>query len=183
MDRNLKNLRKAFLEEQTDGYQNGEINPWVGARRRPESLSEAIKAECYNCVGGSHDAGGTDRIKHCPITRCEIWLLRPYQPSGKQLAIGAAKASAAQPAAHAVLDPVSRSQANPQSRRLAIRAYCWVCYGAGHNANTGRLIGRCENYKCGLWDVRPYQGKTEEAAADEKPAEETDSESILDRVT
>lgn len=164
--------RKDWLDKQTEGHKEGEINPWATIKQQPESLSEAIKCECYCCVGEDHDQNPTGRIRNCAISSCPLWLLRPYRSGSIRAAIQAACATAPQAVKKAVLDPITRARTKPQSRTLAIRAYCWQCQGGGGNTNTAQLVATCENYKCGLWNIRPYQKKTdalEKTADDDFP--------------
>ncbi len=157
---NLAELRKKWLDEQTDGHKDGDINPWATIKQRANSLSESIRCECFNCVGADHDQNPVGRIKLCGISTCTLWLLRPYRSGSIKADIQEACAAVEPVAKRVVLDPATRARLNPQSRALAIRAYCWQCQGAGSNRNTGHLISACENYKCGVWDTRPYQQKT-----------------------
>lgn len=174
MEQNREQLRQQFLNEQTVDHKEGDINPWASIKRQRHSLADAIRGECFNCVGGNHDAGATDRIKGCALNACPLWLLRPYQAGSKKLAIADAAKAIEAPPTGAVLDPVARAKTKPQSRTYAIRAYCWVCQGGGGNVNTGRQIGDCENVKCGLWDVRPYQQGKETPNPDQAAETEID---------
>lgn len=50
------------------------------------------------------------------------------------------------------LTPVERSKRNPNSKALAIKAYCWDC--SGGSAQEAKL---CEIKKCSLYAVNPYK--------------------------
>lgn len=59
-------------------------------------------------------------------------------------------------------DPIEKSRKNPKSLRLAVNAKCWDCQG-GDTAGTRQRIRNCEcGVHCGLFAVRPYQGKETE---------------------
>lgn len=167
--------RLEWLDEQTKDHEKGEINPWVAVKAAPLSRPKAIRCACYNCVGGDADPNPTGRIKTCAIVECPLYLLRPYRIGTVKAGIKASALVAEKLPAKERVDPVTRARGNPQSHRLAVRAYCWQCMGNGGNANTPRLIATCETYKCGLWDIRPYQelyGKNddgEEAPGKSKP--------------
>ena len=52
------------------------------------------------------------------------------------------------------LNPIEKSNANPTSLRLAIKAMCFSCFG-----NTGSVqeIRECTAEDCPLYKVRPYR--------------------------
>jgi hypothetical protein len=61
------------------------------------------------------------------------------------------------------LDPKERARRNPKSRRLAINAMCWQCFGSGGDPNTRKSIRECTSKTCPLYQFRPYQrGKLRE---------------------
>ncbi|QBJ80548.1 hypothetical protein DKK66_20095 (plasmid) [Aquitalea sp. USM4] len=64
------------------------------------------------------------------------------------------------------LDPIEKARTNPQSKALAIRAKCWECVGAGHDANPRQEIRDCSVTHCPLHPVRPWQSKPEDDEAD-----------------
>lgn len=41
--------------------------------RGEATARQAIKAKCHDCTGGMRD-----EIKHCEMTHCPLWPLRPY---------------------------------------------------------------------------------------------------------
>lgn len=47
------------------------------------------------------------------------------------------------------LDPLERAKANPQSRALAVKAYCYDCCGGSSNE-----VKLCPSTNCPLWNFR-----------------------------
>lgn len=55
------------------------------------------------------------------------------------------------------LNPVEKAKANPGSLKLAIRAHCWTCSGAGADPGTKFHVRDCKVHNCALWPHRPWQ--------------------------
>ena len=55
------------------------------------------------------------------------------------------------------LNPVEKAKANPGSLKLAIRAHCWTCCGAGADPGTKFHVRDCRSFSCALWPHRPWQ--------------------------
>lgn len=55
------------------------------------------------------------------------------------------------------LNPVEKAKANPRSRQMAIRAYCWTCEGGDADPAVRWRVGNCEITACPLWPHRPWQ--------------------------
>lgn len=53
------------------------------------------------------------------------------------------------------LTPLEKARANPASKVLAIRAYCYECCGGSKDEVTN-----CPVEKCPLWLHRPWQAKS-----------------------
>ena len=53
--------------------------------------------------------------------------------------------------------PLARLKENPNSRRLAIEAFCFQCMYSGGNGDGGwrQQVNDCTTDKCALWRVRP----------------------------
>lgn len=69
------------------------------------------------------------------------------------------------PKAKAEYNPLVKLKANPTSLRLAINACCGGCHGCTDTYMEPGFkteIRNCSNTKCGLYAVRPYQGKPAE---------------------
>jgi hypothetical protein len=60
------------------------------------------------------------------------------------------------------MNPVEKAIANPKSLRAAVNAYCWECAG-----NIKPEVGRCNIKTCPLWNLRPWQRKTDDEGEDE----------------
>ncbi len=50
------------------------LTPAEKARANPKSLRLAINAKCYDCTCDDKAA-----VKHCEITDCSLWPVRPWQ--------------------------------------------------------------------------------------------------------
>ncbi len=56
------------------------LNPIQRAKTKPKSKSLAIKAKCYECMGGpTPDRGWRDLITNCTACECPLYDHRPYQ--------------------------------------------------------------------------------------------------------
>ena len=55
------------------------------------------------------------------------------------------------------LDPVEKAKANPRSKTLAIKAYCWECCGGDKEE-----VKHCPVVICPLHSHRPWVSKTKE---------------------
>ena len=59
-----------------------EHNPIIRARRKPNSLREAINAMCASCMGCTEqmiEPGFRNEIRDCSASHCPLWGQRPYQ--------------------------------------------------------------------------------------------------------
>lgn len=54
-------------------------NPIEKARDKPASLRLAVSGKCFDCCGQDCDPGWRERIRNCPVTRCPLHPVRPYQ--------------------------------------------------------------------------------------------------------
>ncbi len=57
----------------------------------------------------------------------------------------------------ASLNPIQKSEAQPQSLRLAINAKCYDCQGQDADPGWRQRIADCNDVACPLVPVRPYQ--------------------------
>ena len=70
----------AALQDYQEKVASGEVerskslNPTEKALKNPTSLRFAINAKCFDCV-----CGQKLEIKHCEMTDCSLWPVRPYQ--------------------------------------------------------------------------------------------------------
>lgn len=56
-----------------------------------------------------------------------------------------------------MLDPVEKAKRNPQSRQLAIAAFCCQCMGGPGEAGYRGHIRNCTAPTCPLYQFRPYK--------------------------
>lgn len=163
----LKASRSAWLEKTAATYTGDGINPEGKlAASNSKSKALALAARCWQCVGGNDDSKPVDRIRNCLISQCAIFPHRPYQEGSYTANLAARKDNAPTIPPNTVVSPIERALANPASRPLAIRAYCYDCMGgqpkgcANSNGNVRQFIGECRSTQCALWDVRPWQNAT-----------------------
>ncbi len=57
------------------------------------SRSQAIKAKCYECCGWDRKVDGMDLIGSCPVRRCPLWAVRPFQKRKAVSAVVSAQAA------------------------------------------------------------------------------------------
>lgn len=140
-----------------------------GAARSPEALHEralahptskrfAIHARCAQCESGDEDPGWRDRVRGCSVKACSLNTVRPYQPD-ESAEDETTKEDAQEPEGGKSFDPVAKARANPKSRAMAVRAYCWTCMGGGRQPNVQSAISACSVTSCALHHVRPYRPK------------------------
>lgn len=56
-----------------------------------------------------------------------------------------------------ILNPVEKAKENPGSLKLAVKAHCWTCCGAGADAGVKFHVRDCAVKSCSLWPHRPWQ--------------------------
>lgn len=54
-------------------------------------------------------------------------------------------------------NPVEQAQAKPTSAKLAIKAFCWTCVGAGGDPGAKFRVRDCTAPACPLYPHRPWQ--------------------------
>ena len=136
------------------------------ALENPTSAKLAIAARCAQCENGFDDTGYHDRVRACPITSCPLHPVRSPQPNQADDELpedSEAEPREAEPdlGTGKSFDPVARAREKPASRRLAVRAYCWLCMGGGKNVNTQNMIRDCPTENCTLHHRRPYKRQIE----------------------
>ncbi|HEY9200753.1 MAG TPA: hypothetical protein VIQ81_04065 [Gammaproteobacteria bacterium] len=168
-------LEKARLAQQ-ELRQTGELeklNPVQRSIRTPTSLTNAIKATCYECVGAGSDANPRKEVAQCTAWACPLWSLRPWQHMVAD-DYGQAQRQAA------LADYSSKTELavvnQPKSRRKAVNAKCAECTG-----NNRQFIDNCNNvfpldrklnqpgsyFGCPLWPHRPLSKKARQANAND----------------
>ncbi len=68
---------KAWRE--AGGVTGPRLDPIQRAAANPTSLSLAIRAKCYDCVGQDADANWQRRVGTCSCTTCPLHHVRPYR--------------------------------------------------------------------------------------------------------
>lgn len=56
-----------------------QLSPLERAAKNPTSLRAAINGKCADCVCWGGDPNPRERIRNCPVTRCPLHAVRPYQ--------------------------------------------------------------------------------------------------------
>lgn len=80
---NMKRAREARKKAAEEGRLT-KRNPLQMAADAPTNVKLAVKAKCFDCVGGeAADKGYRITIKECPAKRCPLYAVRPYQ-SGEE---------------------------------------------------------------------------------------------------
>jgi hypothetical protein len=59
------------------------LNPMESAHQDPASKTKAIKAACWDCVGGEHTPNWQNEVSLCFVKKCALHHVRPYQQKGK----------------------------------------------------------------------------------------------------
>ena len=55
------------------------LDPIAKHFANPKSKTMAIRAKCFDCVGGDADLNPRGRIGNCPVVKCPLHTVRPYQ--------------------------------------------------------------------------------------------------------
>lgn len=168
-------------QDATDDSELKGKNPILRALKNPDSVADAIRAYCYDCMGGHPSNVGTktefvNRIRDCDLLHCALWLHRPYQDGAEKAANIAAAETAAKQLPRLTgtgdVDLTDTYARNPQARRKALNAKCWQCIGGRTDAAPRKQISNCQcefNSQnpggCPLWPQRRRQkfGKDQEA--------------------
>lgn len=159
-------------------YTGSGINPEGKlAATNPKSISLAIAARCWQCVGGGADPAAVEQIKKCTIGDCALYPVRPYQAHGFKANIEVLRRSAPVLPPGKVASPIDRARANPSSRALAVRACCYDCMGGqpvgrpNPNGNVKKHVGECATIRCALWDARPWKAGVSDDTREERETE------------
>jgi hypothetical protein len=80
----LARIRAKELREQ-GLLQTVRRTPTENARQDPKSKTKAIKAMCYECVGGEGTTNWRDEIKYCNLSsKCPLYPHRPYKTDNEK---------------------------------------------------------------------------------------------------
>lgn len=75
-------LAAARLASQTaraNGIPVERLTPTEKHVAEPRSLRKAVTAKCWDCVGAGQDPNPREQIRECPMTRCALHSVRPFQ--------------------------------------------------------------------------------------------------------
>lgn len=61
------------------------LNPYERALSKPKSMAYAIKAYCWQCVGADGTPNWQDEVRYCPVTKCALHHVRPYNEKHKEI--------------------------------------------------------------------------------------------------
>lgn len=170
--------QQKLAQMRADGIEVKQLNPIEKALADPKSRPKAIRAACYECLGGDECPNIRREIGRCTDYSCGLWPLRPHRKNETEAdgtPFGLAKRAAAmatfQPS-DAVGIAVLGGERKPKSAVAAIRARCVRCQG--NRADVGKCnavfgVARPNGSRylgCPLHPVRPYQNGTEDATED-----------------
>lgn len=88
MTKNQIDKMKLGLQEYRERVKSGEIqsvklNPTERAKQNPRSKALAIRANCFECVGGDATPNWQKEVLNCSLAdKCSLFLHRPYQHKG-----------------------------------------------------------------------------------------------------
>jgi len=68
----------AKWREENKGIKTIQLDPIEKARQNPKSKVLAIRAFCWDCVGGVKA-----EVTNCPSNNCPLWLHRPWSKNSK----------------------------------------------------------------------------------------------------
>lgn len=186
----LQKAREKLDQMRAEGIEVARLTPTEKALADPGSRHKAIRAACYECLGGSDCPNVRHEIAYCTGWDCALWHLRPHQqhcadPSlwphkhlkranyGEPFGLDKRQAALAKANTkdHAGRQLVSAAKQGG-SLKTAIRARCVQCVG-GRKADITNCAARFhaplpgKTYVgCPLYPVRPYQSGEDEPDTD-----------------
>jgi len=75
----LEKARAVARARREAGEETIRLTPIEAAQADPNSRAKAIKAKCYECMGGEDSDNWKKSVKHCSSMGCPLLALRPYQ--------------------------------------------------------------------------------------------------------
>jgi hypothetical protein len=159
--------QQKLAQMRADGIEVERLSPTEKALADPKSRSKAIRATCFECLGGEECPNVRREVGRCTAFDCALWHMRPYRkteteadgtPFGIVRREAALAATILKPLEGALLASAAR---NANSAAAAIRARCVQCQGNRKDVTHCQAwFGRRENRTytgCPLHPVRPYQ--------------------------
>lgn len=75
----LAKARAAARAKREAGEETIRLSPIEAAQADPTSRAKAIKAKCYECMGGDESDNWKKDVKQCSSYGCPLRPLRPFQ--------------------------------------------------------------------------------------------------------
>lgn len=75
----LEKARAAARAKREAGEDIIRLSPIEAAQADPTSRAKAIKAKCYECMGGQESDNWKKDVKQCSSYGCPLRALRPFQ--------------------------------------------------------------------------------------------------------
>lgn len=75
----LEKAHETMRLRREQGIKTERFDPIQKAASNPKSLRLAISAKCWDCQGAEADPDIRGRIGSCPVTKCPLHPVRPYQ--------------------------------------------------------------------------------------------------------
>lgn len=69
----------AKWREENKGVKTVQLDPMEKAKQNPKSKVLAIRAYCWDCVGGNRA-----EVTLCPLNTCPLWPHRPWQSKSEE---------------------------------------------------------------------------------------------------
>lgn len=79
MSKALEKAHETMRARREAGETIERLDPLEKARRNPGSKALAIRAKCFDCMGGDSEPGVRKKVRDCSVTRCPLHPHRPWQ--------------------------------------------------------------------------------------------------------
>lgn len=79
MNTPLQKAQARMAEMRADGWKPVVLTPTEKAKANPTSKSLAIRAHCWECVGGENADNARAQVRDCPVMKCALRPHRPWQ--------------------------------------------------------------------------------------------------------
>jgi hypothetical protein len=76
----IQAAQKKLAEMREQGFKSVVLNPIDKAKANPTSQKYAIRAHCWECVGGDGNENPKVLVRDCGLKdKCSLWPHRPWQ--------------------------------------------------------------------------------------------------------
>lgn len=75
----LQKAHETMRAKREAGEKVERLDPLEKARRNPASKALALRAKCFDCMGGDSEPGVRKKVRECSVTRCPLHPHRPWQ--------------------------------------------------------------------------------------------------------